>query len=396
MRGIVVAVSICSGCAGKRSDSSTPDGQPVGPDVIARAVAAGPVVIPCDDVRVVRIENRGSEDHQVESVTFTTGSALSLETALDVPRIVRAGATWDLSVRIPADVPGIVGAHFVVTSDEGTVSADLSVDVAYGSQRTETFTVGRPKTDVLLAVDHSGTAEESYADPIARGVPELLAALDDVADWQLILVTDDDGCRNGGVFSNADPDADYIVAHAFDADPEASELTESLLELAGRALAQNAPEECNAPFLRPGSQLHVITVSDEPEQSGRSGAYWVSDFEVYSDSVTVSAVADADSDCGQGADGYADAADATGGLVLDICSAFGGRMRELAGVLPTLPPRFVLEEEALPASIVATVDGRTIAATYDERSRTVTLGESVALGKTVAVGYAVPGVCAEP
>ena len=396
LRGIVTVLVLAAACKEGGTDSRTPDGAPIGPDVIVAPVSAGPVVVPCDEVRIVRIENRGSEEHRIDTVTFTTGSAVSLETLLDVPRIVSAGGSWDLAVRVLADAPGPASAHVEVVSDEGTVSTDLAVDVTYASERTETFTVGRPKVDVLLMVDHSGTAEDDYGDPIARGIPALLDALDAVADWQLALVTDDDGCRNGRVFSNADPDADFLIAHAFDADPDASELTESLLELASRALAQNAPTECNAPFLRAGSQLHVVTVSDEPEQSGRDGSYWVSDFFVYSDAVTVSAIADANGDCGQGADGYADAAEETDGLVLDICTAFGGRMHALAGALPTLPPRFVLAEEALPGSIVATVDGSRIGATYEERSRTVMLAETVAVGKTVEIGYAVPGVCAEP
>lgn len=397
MSGFAV-VLVLLGCEDEGQDPDlTPGGQPiVGPDlIIAPVVTPEPVVVPCEALRTVRITNRGTDDHVVDTITFTTDSSLSLQTELVLPRIVRAQGTFDLEVRIPAASPGVASAHFEVTSDEGTVSTDLVVDVGYGDSRAESFVVGLPKVDVLLVVDHSGTMESDYADPLARGIPQFLDALDEVADWQLILVTDDDGCNNGRVFSAADPDAEWIVDHAFDSDPDASDLTEALLELASRSLAQNAPTECNAPFLRPGSQLHVVAVSDEPEQSGRPASYWVYDFQVYSPDVTVSAIVDEDGDCGSGGDGYVDAAEATDGLVLDICTAFGPRMHELAGAVPVLPPRLVLADDALPGSIVATVDGATVEATYDADSRTVTLAETVSVGTAVDVSYAVPATCEE-
>ena len=57
--------------------------------------------------------------------------------------------------------------------------------------------------------------------------------------------------------------------------------TESLLTPAAYATGKTNSGQCNQGFMRDGALLHIIAVSDEPEQSGQTAAHWVSQFENY-------------------------------------------------------------------------------------------------------------------
>ena len=92
-------------------------------------------------------------------------------------------------------------------------------------------------------------------------------------DWQLIEVTDEDGCANGGVFSSASVDVQLLIDQAFSGVHHA--LTEALLELASVALGKTGAGQCNDGFLRPGAELVILVASDEREQSGVPAAAWL-------------------------------------------------------------------------------------------------------------------------
>ncbi|MEQ1504851.1 MAG: hypothetical protein ABMB14_21630 [Myxococcota bacterium] len=389
-------LTACDG-AGDGS-SATPTDAPPPPDVAVEPVGPGTTVVPCDGTATVNLVNHDTVDHVVDAIVFSPSTDLARLDLTDVelPRIVHPGVPVPLTVRLDGEAPRTTAATIAITWEAGASSASVSYAAVYGAAEHRTFTVGTPQVDLLLAVDHSGSMAANYADELAEGLPRLLDALTAAADWQAILVTSDDGCSNGPVYTAGDPNAAGRIAdHAFDPSPD-DDLTEALLELASRALAENAPTECNATFLRPGSELVVLTVSDEPEQSGRDADYWVDDFGTYSASVIVSAVADARGRCGDGGEGYADAADATGGVVIDLCDrGWGDDLDQVADGLGQRPPSFVLGSDALPDTVEVTVDGESARATFDAATGTVTLRDAAPAGAKVAVDWVVPAVCAD-
>ncbi|MEZ4234837.1 MAG: hypothetical protein R3F59_01450 [Myxococcota bacterium] len=398
-------VAALSGCHGSEADlherpdvtvPEPPHTEALGPDlVLVLDALVEPVGIPCEEVRVVRIENRSADNVTVDALTVTPAdeATFGLNELLQVPRLVRPDDAIEIPMRARADTPTTGLATVTLTSEGETYEAELSVPIAWAEERTEAFVTPLPATDIVFAVDHSAAMAADHHEALERAVPRWLDALDAVADWRLILVTEDEGCANGGIFEAGDPDAaDHVAHHAFD-DLGGDERTEALLELSAVALSQNADTECNGAFQRRGAQLHVVTLSDEREQSGRAWQTWVTDFHGYADEVRVSAIA-ALGACGD-ADGYEDAARATDGVLLDLCDrGWGDDGARLADAVDLLPPHFALQAEAWPPSIVAEVDGAEVEASYVEDDNAAVVPSAAEPGTAVTVRYAVPATCA--
>jgi len=195
--------------------------------------------------------------------------------------------------------------------------------------------------------------------------------------WQIGVTTLENGCFNHGVLSSSTAGYQSLFADAVTQGGHHWN-TEALLLQSALAVGQTGAGGCNAGFLRPGAMLHVIVVSDEPEQSGTAWSTWVSDLESYVSSpslLKISAVVDLGS-CGAGANGYTEAASATGGEILNICdSAWASQVGVLASASLDGLNEFVLTDSAEPSSIVVEVDGApyTGTFTYDAANDTVTL-----------------------
>lgn len=386
------------GDGGNAPDVDTLDLTGLAPTLVFLAddASRAPVLVPCDDVRILRIANLTQEDQRVDTLDVTLDDGLILTEDLHLPRIVGAGHTLDIPILVEAESTAALTASIAATSTVGPITGEATFDVVYVEERDETFTTGLPLVDVILAVDHSGAMASDYGEELGEGIDDYLDALGARSDWRLILVTDDTACNNGGVFDGSDPGAAaaWIADHAFDPSPE-SDHTEALLQLASDALAENATSECNYTFRREEAQLHVIAVSDEPEQSGRSWSFWVDDFEVYADEVRVSGIVDVGNRCGQGANGYDDAADATDGVLVDICDrSFGRDLADLADAVDELPAVFTLAAPAMPDSIVAKIAGKKVDVSYDPGEGTITVPDASAPGTVVDVSYGVGDVCA--
>jgi hypothetical protein len=144
-------------------------------------------------------------------------------------------------------------------------------------------------------------------------------------DWQIIVANDDNGCNaHGGVLR---PEATNFVTRFQSAvSAGGGWWTEAGLTVTSEAVEMTDPGECNFGFLRPEAMLHIIMVSDEPEQS-TSTWNWYMDKVIAkkgsSANVKFSAIAGdypggcATADAGNG---YYQAVSATEGVFLSICS----------------------------------------------------------------------------
>jgi hypothetical protein len=282
-------------------------------------------VVPCGDDVVLTLENVGQDTLVIDDFGYRSGGQLILEAdalRAELPLSLEPGETRPVTVVYTATTAASdTGVLTVMSNDpRGDVTADQSGEGVWVAEAIESFTEAPPPVvDVMLVIDQSSSMEDENTADVEAGIPDLLDQLRGLADWRLLEVTTFDACGRGGVIGPSTANAEQTLTdNAF---PGGHELDEQLLELAAKALGQTGPGQCNEGFLRPGALLHVIAISDEPEQSSLPWDRWLDLYATYTGDpsrVVVSAVVD-QSGCGAGADGYLQAVGATGGSLLDIC-----------------------------------------------------------------------------
>lgn len=371
------------------------EGKALGPklEIDPETIDLGPVGLGCLTLRAVTLKNVGRRDLTVSDVALA-----------DTPASVRLGVPWAQRVLEPgdehrfsviweptedeADTNAEITASLVVTSDDPDSPGVVPVVAkdAFTELVTETFTTPtvRP-SDIVLAIDQSCSMQESFAmgpselDDIAADLPVFIDILDNASvDWRLgVLTGRGTGCFEQGWLEPSQMDWETRLAAAVvtltDTAPTmegAGVLTEALLEATRDVLANDRVGGCIEGFRRPDIPLHVIVMSDERDQStgyGASETYWqpyVDAFETYAGrarDLTVHAVIDRGQGCGgdpfTGA-GYEEAADATGGLVRDICQPYFQSFTDIAAEAREVPGYYALTAWDLdPTSIRVWVNG---------------------------------------
>ena len=370
----------------------------------------GEAFIPCGSTVELQMRNAGSEDLVITDLAYTSGGELSVP-ALDsvraqLPLTLGPGESTHLVVEYaPASAGSDTGILEVFSNDPaGVETADQNGEGAYLDEAAEQF-VEPPQpavVDIVFLVDQSGSMNENEAD-FRNGIPPFMDELQNATDWQLILVNQDNGCNTGGLLDASVPDADQIfVDNVFNSTSISK--TEKLLSLADTALGRTGPGGCNDGALRPDAQLHIIVASDEKDQSSNTWSHWVSQYEGYvasPDHVTVSAIVDIHKNCGLGGNtdgpgGYINAADYTGGSVIDICQAgWGHQLTDIAGNIAEGVGIYTLTEPADASTIVVVVGGVVATDwTYDPSTNSLTIhSPAVEEGDVVDIAYNVLAEC---
>ena len=371
--------------------------------------------IPCGSSVELELRNVGSEDLVITGFDYRSGgllvfddngltAQLPLTLAPDEHRTVNVIFT-------PVTVGGDTGVLEVTSNDpRGVVAADQNGEGSYSDEATESFTEpGVPPVDVMFLIDQSCSMEDDNTTDVQNGIPPFIDTLQAVADWQLIEITSITGCANGGIItpSTSNPDS-LLINNAFNHSPNGFSydathydpvLSESLLQLASIALDETGPGECNEGFMRPGALLHIIVLSDEPERSGTPYTAWINDFETYvpsPDYLKISSIIDINSSCGEGPGVYDDAANATGGSVLNICNSnWGLSLSDIASDVLAGIRTYNLSDPAVPGTIIVTVNGtETTDFDYTDAGNSVTINSPpVGEGDVVEITYAVAAEC---
>ncbi len=364
----------------------------------------GDTFVPCGASVDLTLENVGDEALVVTALDYTSGGMLSLDPASlpELPLTLDPGDSRSVTVAFEAATKGSDSGRLDVTSNDprGIVSADQDGEGTYEQEVTEVFTEpGVPPVDVMLLIDNSCSMEMDNTDDVRRGIPDFLDRLEQTADWQLVEVTLPSGCANGGVLTPASPSVEQLLVNfAFNSD-DSNPRTEKLFELADLALGKTGPGDCNEGFLRPGALLHVIVLSDEPEQSGRNASYWVSRLGSYVASpehLVISGVLDVNRFCGTGAAVYSTAVDQTGGSRLNICNAsWGANFGDLASEVLAGIRIYNLANEPDPASVVVKVNGVPTTSFRVQGSDVTIEDPPVGEGDLVEITYGTFAVCEE-
>lgn len=366
----------------------------------------GAVLVPCEDAVELTLQNVGTDDLVIADLALTGDEQLSLRETPELPLTLAPGGYTTVWVDLrPAAEGAIAGALSVDSNDpRGLQEAPLRADASVGETATDTFEVPEdPPVDILFAVDQSGSMDDDAAS-LAENFGEFIAVLEEhTGGWQLGVVTYDSGCVNGDVLDTDTPGAAALFTSAVtEGEDEDIEDDEALFQILDRALAQTDGDGCNAGLLREGSPLHVIVVTDEPERSTEEASAWTWDWflgrwEGYVDSASLfllSGIVDRDG-CNEGADGYEQAIEATGGELLSICdSDWSDDAVALAEASTAFLYTFPLSEAAVESSIVLSIDGEiaTEGWTYDAAGNAVVV-EHPPEGAEIVVSYAVAASC---
>ncbi len=341
--------------------------------------------VPCGESVELELKNVGDVDLEIYSLDYVSGGQLSLRSDLQLPLVLgpdEATSVWvDFT---PTEAASDTGVLTVSSNDPvGDETADQNGEGVWLASNSETFYApGPPPVDVLITIDQSCSMAQDNTDDVEQGFPAFVNELQNIADWQLILVTDPNGCATGGILdASSNNPSGLLVDNAFDTnhdDNGGANLTESLLKLSERALSKTGAGNCNEGFLRQGALLHIITLSDEPEQSGDSASYWVGEFENYvSDPslLKVSGVLDLFGNCGLGAAGYTQAVDLTGGAELNICNSnWGANFTDIASEVLEGIQTYPLQDPADESTMEVSVNGvPTTDWSYSADSWTVTV-----------------------
>ncbi len=371
----------------------------------------------CDNELDLTITNVGSAPLMIEDYSYYTASNELLFGGIDDINgedaglmSLEPGEYTEIFVSYqPIDDIDDMGYLAVDSNDPDQPTVQVSQQgggVYYGDQLDVFEQPIQGLSDILFVVDKSGSMNQDLELVIQNFGVFVSTMVNLDSDFHVAFVVRDDGCINGselwidGTFTES---AAVATVEAM-ISPNEGSFTEMGFTLAENALAETGPGGCNEGFLRDNAELHIVGVSDEPEQSVNSWSHYVSLFQSYKynpDDVVVHAVGgDYPGGCGgnQAYTGFYEATVATGGQFLSICATdWASHLSALAEASSALLDSFTLTTEPVPETITVRVDGvtHTLGWSYDADINSVIFDTDHIPegGATVEIAYALKGDC---
>ena len=348
----------------------------------------GSTFVGCPEDNHVTLTNVGLdtlviENIEQEGVSFTLAGGLELPLELEPGRATDVSFTFD-----PADDVAY-SAELGVTSNEPLgfrTASQVGTGKFSGSFDDKwEIPVDQP-TDVLFIIDQSCSMDDNAA-ALGEQFDYYINNLSlFTGDWQIMVANTASGCNTTGILTPSTKD--YITTFQAEVNTGDGEQyiddPEMLLTAADNSIQKALPGmgACNDGFMREGSILHLILVSDEPEQSPNGWDWYVDRIMTAKgdeSKTRISSVAgNMDGTCSaagassQPGVGYYEATTATGGVYLDICSEWATNMEALALASAQLDT-FPLSSDPVLDTLVVTVNGQVVTDgwVYDEESNSV-------------------------
>ncbi len=316
----------------------------------------------CDDVGVATLKNIGGADLVVDNPVLI-GDGFELVASPTFPLTLPPSQTATLSLRFGPEEESAYSAELWLTSNDPAGVTTLSLlgeGEAPPAEVEETFR--QPdgpwdQVDLIFYVDQSSSMldDESL---MRSNFDVLMSNLDFfVADYQVAVATDDNGCANNGFIT---PETDDPVGEFGEALAGPSGyFTEAGFAVLANALRASGSRGCNTGLVRPDAKTMGVLVSDEEEQSDDGVDTWMDTMIMLAPNLTVSAVAGPTSGCSTADAGkrYMEAVNYTGGIFLSICERDWSRYFQALGELSTAAPtdRFPLSWVPDPDTLEVTV-----------------------------------------
>jgi len=334
----------------------------------------------CPKGNTVMLTNVGTESLSVSAIEYGDVEFAVINTPV-LPFELAPGESENVEVSFTPGLEEEVEGSFSVTSTEPMGVRTVShFGSGFPTARYEQIWENPidPPSDILFSVDLSCSMDDD-AQALGNEFSTFIGELSNYStDWQVMVVNDDDGCNRGQILTPNTPNfqtlfSDYVTDYNgtgswFDTGPQ---YTESLLTVASNAIDNTDQAECNVGFLREQALLHIILVSDEPEQSSGVWSDYVNQIvqkKGNAANVRISSIAgDVPGGCEQNGktaaegSGYWDATNATGGVFMSFCSNWTSpqnlqMLAEASVVLDSYP----LDNTAVPGSIEVYVNGNEV------------------------------------
>jgi len=344
----------------------------------------------------------------------------------EMPWLLAPGESHSLGTLIYAPTDegqmGELGWLHVVSDDPESPDTVVTVTgqtSAYGTH-DESFIAGDHQMDILLSVDSSGSMAQDIGQVIASlwTISQTVSEYD--RDFRLAAVINDEGCvqgeelwiENGATATDvATMAADMLTQNATGVsyDYPTWGLGRVKKALSDEQLASGG---CNDGFVRAEANLHVVGVSDAPDESPIDKG-WIEDYVQPVLALKAPpflsyfhAIGQPDpptgSDDGAYYEGFWEATEQTGGHFLSICEVvWGDDVPDMVAAMVEGADRttYPLSQVPIEGSIVVKVDNvaQSTGWSWDQEQNAVIFEDSGApqLGAAVTIAYYVAGGCDE-
>ncbi len=293
----------------------------------------GVTYVGCDNDNEVQLENIGTDTLEIYEITHE-GDNIRVSGNPELPFSLEPGEYETVYFRFSPESVTEEEAVLTVVSNEPLEirEAEQLGDGKFAAEYEDNWEVpADPPSDIVFFVDQSCSMDDDQA-RLAANFSTFITELNTYStDWQIIVANKDTGCNStSGVLRPTQPD--FISRFQYGVS-DGSDMawgfyyTEAGLTVTSEAIEMTDPGECNHGFMRPDAMLHIIMVSDEPEQSPMAWNHYVDKviakkgsvanvkFSAIAGDYPVSSCASAEP-----ATGYYEAVTATGGIFLSICS----------------------------------------------------------------------------
>lgn len=392
--------------------SDDPDNEAVSVQLIGQGAIPDLVITPdplnfgatyvgCHMENNITLTNAGSDTLNVYSISDIP-DAFTINNMPSFPFSLEPNEEYVLDVTFTPDIEGTYSSSINVISDDpdGNEAATQSGIGQYiASYQDYWENPVDPPSDILFSVDQSCSMSDDNA-LLASNFSTFISQLSNyTTDWQIMIANADNGCNNGGIYTPNVPN--YVSSFQSNVQTGGGgSNTEKLLTIVSSAIENTDPGECNYGFLRPNAMLHIITVSDEPDQSSYSYSTYVNQIIAKKgapENVRISVIYNPNDHWGN----YTGAANDTGGLIFDIRNSnwASASNLQLLAEASIISDQYDLNNPALEHTIQVYVNGYEVSLSsgnwhYDSAANAVVFDQSPPQeGDTITITYATAATC---
>ncbi|MCR4312299.1 MAG: choice-of-anchor D domain-containing protein [Candidatus Uhrbacteria bacterium] len=365
-------------------------------------------MVGCERVGTVTLENVGTDELIVDGIE-QSGAAFTVIEKPAFPLSLMPGETGEVTLVFAPRAAMLYDGELLALSNdpEGERAAMQFGEGTSPQHFVDTYELPiDPPVDISFFIDRSrstGDDQSALASNVESFITKLAA---ETPDWQVMVITEDDGCTTSGVLTSDTPDFVARFSAATPGGEGGGIYTEAGLIVTTNAMRNIGPGQCNDGFHRDGAYYHAIMVSDEPEQSPEPWYVYVRELRsIVGDplKLRISAVAgDIPTGCHTDINsaapgrGYHEAAMATDGVFLSLCDEWSNHVDTLVRATVSRGT-FDLTRTPVPASVRTWVNAVEQFGdwTYDAGMNAVIFNEMAqpSEGDLVQVEYDEPSVC---
>lgn len=384
----------------------------------------------------VTISNVGNDVVEISEINHLGASffvdsehILPLSLAPEEEIVVNMTFTADQEAAVEGELQVVsnepMGTRIAVQSGAGNLSNAITQEWEFAID---------PPSDIMFSVDASCSMSDNTSQ-LASNFSTFISQLNNYSnDWQVIVTGGDTGCNVGGILTPNTANYSTIFQDAvkckefpwntyfWECDAMGGSYTEALLTEARNAVENTDAGDCNAGFIRQAAMLHIVLVSDEPEQSEffpnaetwqmltdqiiakRGSAGMVRISSIVGDPITAT---DPEGGCESGGvfgsdavagTGYYDATDYTNGVFLSICDNWASSSNlQLLAEASVLLDAYPLDYAAVEDSIEVEVNGYSVNSNYWHYESTTQAvhfdSNPPSEGSSVSITYIPVGLC---